>query len=135
MIGTILSLGTWMQIILGVVNHSVFRYRRKHNRLPAKRPWNNHVHIWLGRFLAIMALLNVSLGMRIRGASLVVYILFAIWATFLVVLFLYLTWIKTEKKQTVSCLPDPDKSFKVTDKEDYDKDTLLTNKYGVEYPP
>ncbi|PHZ11506.1 Undecaprenyl diphosphate synthase [Rhizopus microsporus ATCC 52813] len=131
MIGTILSLGTWIQIILGVVNHSVFRYRRKHNRLPAKRPWNNHVHIWLGRFLATMALLNVSLGMRIRGASLVVYILFAIWATFLVVLFLYLAWIKTEKKQAVSCLPDPDKSYKVTDKGDYDKSKLLTNKYGV----
>ncbi|KAI8086930.1 uncharacterized protein B0P05DRAFT_532976 [Gilbertella persicaria] len=71
-IGTALSIGVWSQVMLGTVNHLLFRYRRKHHCLPPKRPWNNHVHIWLGRLLLFMALINIPLAMPL-------YILYGIW--------------------------------------------------------
>lgn len=83
-------------MLIGVINHSIFRYRLKHNCLPNSRPWNNYVHIWFGRALSLLALLNIPLGMRIKKASLALYIVYGIWIALLGIMFLYLTWMKQE---------------------------------------
>ncbi|KAI8047412.1 uncharacterized protein B0P05DRAFT_560736 [Gilbertella persicaria] len=104
-IGTALSIGVWSQVMLGTVNHLLFRYRRKHHCLPPKRPWNNHVHIWLGRLLLFMALINIPLGMRIKKAAMPLYILYGIWLLVLAIAFLWLAFLSEKKQDTV----EPDK--------------------------
>ncbi|KAI8979001.1 hypothetical protein BDB01DRAFT_258609 [Pilobolus umbonatus] len=101
--GTILVILTWIQMIMGAVNHGVFRYRKKNNNIPATRPWNNHVHIWLGRVLLLVANINIVLGMRMKQLDLSIYIIHGIWLFFLACLFLYLFCMKPVQTVTVSC--------------------------------
>lgn len=89
-------MGAWIQVLIGVINHGIFRYRLKNNCLPNSRPWNNYVHIWFGRALSLLALINIPLGMRIKKASLALYIVYGIWIALLGIMFLYLTWMKQE---------------------------------------
>ncbi|KAI9497070.1 hypothetical protein BDB00DRAFT_785164 [Zychaea mexicana] len=59
-LGTIIILGAWFQIGLGIVNHIIFRI---HGRAKgAKRPVQNAIHVWLGRLLGILAMINIPLG-------------------------------------------------------------------------
>ncbi|KAI9473713.1 MAG: hypothetical protein EXX96DRAFT_579061 [Benjaminiella poitrasii] len=97
-IGTALSFGLWAQVALGVINHLVFRYRLKHNCLPGKRPWNNHVHIWFGRILFLLAAINIPLGMRIKKVPLGMFIAYAIWMAILIIAFICLVWMKEEER-------------------------------------
>ncbi|KAI7900703.1 uncharacterized protein BX663DRAFT_517334 [Cokeromyces recurvatus] len=96
-IGTVLSFGIWIQVTLGVTNHLVFRYRLKNNCLPDKRPWNNHVHIWFGRGLLLLAAVNIPLGMRMKRVPLGMFIAYAIWMSILFITFICLIWMKEEK--------------------------------------
>lgn len=86
-----------MQMLFGIVNHLVYRYRKKNNALPSSRPWNNHVHIWLGRVLLLTAAVNIPLGMKIKRAPIAAYILYALWLLGLVVLFTWLFWMKPQE--------------------------------------
>ncbi|KAI8384169.1 hypothetical protein BD560DRAFT_474562 [Blakeslea trispora] len=89
-IGTVLTFGTWLQIILGTINHLLFRRRLKNNRLPTQRPWHNHLHIWLGRLLLTLALVNLPLGIKAYQANLPAYIAYGIWLFVLLVAFIWL---------------------------------------------
>jgi drug/metabolite transporter (DMT)-like permease len=95
-------------VALGIGNHLLFRYRKKNNRLPSKRPWNNHLHIWLGRILFSLALVNVGLGLKAKRAPTSVFVVFAIWLTFLAAVFAWLIWLKEEEqdKSTVEVSPE-----------------------------
>ncbi|EPB89652.1 hypothetical protein HMPREF1544_03584 [Mucor circinelloides 1006PhL] len=107
-IGTVLSFGLWCQVALGVVNHLVFRYRLKNNCLPAKRPWNNYVHIWFGSLLSVLALINIPLGMMIKRAPLSFFIVYAVWITILAGVYLYLTWMKEETQAPIEHKTHPE---------------------------
>lgn len=91
-----LTFGAWIQVILGITNHCIFRYRLKNNCLPSSRPWNNRVHIWFGKILMVLALINIPLGMKVKRLGATVFILYAIWITLLAAMFIYLIWMKQE---------------------------------------
>ncbi|KAI8047935.1 hypothetical protein BDF21DRAFT_469258 [Thamnidium elegans] len=109
-IGTILTIGAWIQVAIGVINHCVFRYRLKNNCLPASRPWNNRVHIWLGRTLMVLALVNIPLGMKIKRFGYIGFGLYAGWVTLLTIAFTGLVWMKQEGIQIVDIKDDEKKS-------------------------
>ncbi|KAI7860208.1 hypothetical protein BDC45DRAFT_563393 [Circinella umbellata] len=100
-LGTIIVLGAWFQIGLGVVNHIIFRiYGRAQE---AERPVQNKIHVGLGRILSILALINIPLGMHMRHVGLPWYIGYAIWAILLcsgsVGLFWKISYLKTQKER------------------------------------
>ncbi|GAA5807664.1 hypothetical protein MFLAVUS_001035 [Mucor flavus] len=109
-IGTILTIGAWIQVIMGVTNHYVFRYRLKNNCLPASRPWNNHAHIWLGRILMVLALVNIPLGMKMKRFGYISFGLYAAWVTLLAIVFTGLIWMKQDGIQIVDINDDEKKS-------------------------
>ncbi|KAI8060870.1 hypothetical protein BC940DRAFT_337237 [Gongronella butleri] len=90
--GTIIVFGAWLQILLGLVNHVIFKRRQARNALPATKPWHNSIHIWLGRVLPLLALVNIPLGMRIKKPAQAWYIGYGIWVGMLFVLFVALLW-------------------------------------------
>lgn len=82
---------------LGIINHLIFKYRKRNRCLPSKRPWNNYVHIWFGRVLFILALINTVLGLKAKQAPTSVYIVFGIWAGLLAAVFTWLFFMKEEE--------------------------------------
>ncbi|KAI8060869.1 hypothetical protein BC940DRAFT_311058 [Gongronella butleri] len=90
--GTIIVFGAWLQILLGLVNHVIFKRRQARNALPAAKPWHNSIHIWLGRVLPLLALVNIPLGMSIRNPAQAWYIGYGIWVGMLFVLLVALLW-------------------------------------------
>ncbi|KAI8368115.1 uncharacterized protein BYT42DRAFT_585332 [Radiomyces spectabilis] len=96
--GTVLVLLAFCQILLGLGNHALFRYRQKRNTVPKHRPWHNTVHIWLGRLVLTLAVINMPLGMRIKRAGLGLYIGYAVVVLFWAIVFLGLVWTSTRKK-------------------------------------
>ncbi|KAI8984521.1 hypothetical protein BDF20DRAFT_999499 [Mycotypha africana] len=138
-IGTALSFGLWTQVALGIINHLIFRYRRAHNCLPSKRPWNNHVHIWFGKILLLLALINVPLGMRIKRPPMALYIVYAIWVGLLIIGFVYLACMRDEveerrlleeEQRQQSHLPSPHIIKSTTDVGP--EETVLTKSYVEE---
>ncbi|CAO3626281.1 unnamed protein product [Cunninghamella echinulata] len=90
LLGTIVVFSAWLQIILGIANHILFRIRRKRNTLPSSKPWHNHLHIWFGRIIFVLAIITIPLGIRIKRPPLGVYIAFAVWVSLLAITFLTL---------------------------------------------
>lgn len=90
---------SYCQIAFGIANHCLYRYRKHKNILPESRPWNNLVHIWLGRVLLLLAIINIPLGMRIKRPPVTAYILYAIWLTVLAGAFTWLIWMKPKEKE------------------------------------
>ena len=88
--GTIICFGAWFQIGLGIVNHIIFR---KYGRAKgAQRPLQNTIHVWLGRILAMLALVNIPLGMHMHHSGVQWYIGYTVWVAFLCVVLLGLIW-------------------------------------------
>ncbi|ORX50569.1 hypothetical protein DM01DRAFT_308214 [Hesseltinella vesiculosa] len=94
MMGTLVVFGSWVQVLLGLINHMIFRKRKANNALPEKQPWHNAVHIWLGRLLAILALITIPLGMRIKHPAQGWFIAYGLWIALLAVIFIGLVWNK-----------------------------------------
>lgn len=94
--------------MIGVTNHLLFRYRLKNGCLPKSRPWNNYVHIWLGRILMTMALVNIPLGLKIKRVGLPVFIVYAIYIALLAIGFIYLTCMKQEGTEINIIIDDND---------------------------
>jgi hypothetical protein len=86
----------WIQVMIGAINHFVFRYRLKNNCLPKSRPWNNYVHIWFGRILMTCALVNIPLGMKIMRVGLPWFIVYAVYIALLAIGFIVLAFMKQE---------------------------------------
>lgn len=85
LLGTIIVVGAWFQITLGVVNHMLFRRRCQRGITLNQRPWNNTVHVWLGRLLATLSLINIPLGMKMHKVSVPWFIVYAVWTCAIVV--------------------------------------------------
>lgn len=89
-------IAAFCQIALGIVNHLIYRRRRE----PAsKKPWHNVLHIWLGRIVALLALINIPLGMRMHHVTLPYYIAYAVWVGFLAVTATVLTYLIIRRKE------------------------------------
>lgn len=59
-IGTLLLLLLFFQPFLGFVHHSAFK---KHNR----RVFWSHAHVWLGRFVITLGIINGGLGLQLSA--------------------------------------------------------------------
>lgn len=90
-LGTIVVLLAWLQIILGIVNHYIYRARARQNNVPAQKPWHNHLHIWTGRFIFLLALITIPFGIAIkRGAPSWLFTAYGVWVALLVAFFVSL---------------------------------------------
>ncbi|CAO3609261.1 unnamed protein product [Cunninghamella blakesleeana] len=90
LLGVIVVFSAWIQIILGIVNHIIFRIRFKKNKLPSSKPWHNKAHIWFGRTIFVLAIVTIPLGIRIKRPPIGVYIAYAIWVSLLTIAFITL---------------------------------------------
>ncbi|ORZ15829.1 hypothetical protein BCR42DRAFT_43453 [Absidia repens] len=87
-LGTIVVLLAWLQIILGITNHYIFKKRARENRLPSKKPWHNLLHIWGGRFIFILAVITVPFGMKLRHTPSGLYTAYAVWVSLMMASFI-----------------------------------------------
>ncbi|KAI9320054.1 hypothetical protein BX666DRAFT_2025074 [Dichotomocladium elegans] len=76
-VGTVVVFGAWCQIVLGMVNHTIFLKRGRGKDEP--RPWHNSLHIWLGRILLVLALVNIPLGMAMHRSGTSWFVTYTIW--------------------------------------------------------
>ncbi|CDS12859.1 hypothetical protein LRAMOSA05043 [Lichtheimia ramosa] len=76
-IGLIVVAGAWCQILLGVVNHIIFRVRGRAKG--AARPWHNSLHVWLGRVLQLLAVINIPIGFAMHRSGPAWFIVYGIW--------------------------------------------------------
>jgi sulfite exporter TauE/SafE len=61
-IGLILLAALFLQPILGLIHHSQFKKLRR------RQIWS-HLHLWNGRIMIPLGMINGGLGLRIAGAS------------------------------------------------------------------
>ncbi|CAO3600517.1 unnamed protein product [Absidia cylindrospora] len=78
----------WLQIILGITNHYIFKKRARENRLPSKKPWHNLLHIWAGRFIFILAVVTIPFGMKLRRTPSGLYTAYAVWVSLIMASFI-----------------------------------------------
>ena len=61
-IGLLLFLGLGIQAGLGWYHH-----KRYEEDKPTERRWFTHAHLWFGRFILFLALINIGLGIQLYG--------------------------------------------------------------------
>ena len=61
-VGLLLFLGLMIQGGLGWYHH-----KRYQENKPTSRRWFTHAHLWLGRFLLFLGLINIGLGIQLYG--------------------------------------------------------------------
>lgn len=62
---------------MGVVNHIIFRVRGRAKG--AARPWHNGLHVWLGRVLLLLAVVNIPIGFAMHRSGPAWFIVYGIW--------------------------------------------------------
>lgn len=102
-IGLTIFLLIWIQIFLGLINHTIHLYRIKKNIIPQIRPWHNYIHLWLGQIVAILGICNIPIGLKLYGAPTIFYILYAVWIFILICTFIVF---EVYTKQKMNILDD-----------------------------
>ncbi|KAL1934252.1 hypothetical protein VTP01DRAFT_6434 [Rhizomucor pusillus] len=95
-LGAIITFLAWGQIALGVTNHIIFRLSKKRR---TRRPWHNSLHLWLGRFVTVLSIINVLLGIQMRHLPYGVFIAYCAWLAFLIFGFTALYWCVLTRQQ------------------------------------
>ncbi|KAF2086198.1 hypothetical protein K490DRAFT_45177 [Saccharata proteae CBS 121410] len=86
-IGLAIFVAVLVQALGGALIHS-----REKGRERFKIPLKLMLHQWFGRAIAILGFVQVALGLTLWGSPKVLFILYAIWGAFLLVLIFYLAW-------------------------------------------
>jgi hypothetical protein len=95
-LGLIIFLALILQAALGWYHH-----RRYVADKPTSRRWFTHAHLWLGRLLLFLALINIGLGMQLYGNSVgaqVGWYLITIIITALYAFFYWRTFYRNKKR-------------------------------------
>jgi hypothetical protein len=95
-IGLLLFLGLGVQGGLGWYHHKKYEEDK-----PTSRRWFTHAHLWLGRFLLFLALINIGLGIQLYGDSAgaqAVWYIFAIGVVGTYAFFYWRIHIRTRKR-------------------------------------
>ncbi|KAK0106565.1 hypothetical protein ONS96_004186 [Cadophora gregata f. sp. sojae] len=67
-------------------------HKREKKRIPVKLPVKLVLHQWLGRTIALLGFAQVPLGLTLYGSPKWMFILYAVWMSFLLVLFFVLCY-------------------------------------------
>lgn len=67
-------------------------YRREKGKVRRKLPVKLVMHQWLGRAVALLGIVQVPLGLTLYGSPKYTFILYALWMTFLLVLYFVLSY-------------------------------------------
>lgn len=70
----------------------MYRHERKRERFPTKLPFFVWLHNILGRAVAVLAIVQVALGLTLYGAPKVLFILYAVWVAILLFAYLFLSY-------------------------------------------
>ncbi|KAL5118411.1 hypothetical protein ACEQ8H_003761 [Pleosporales sp. CAS-2024a] len=79
-------------VLIQAIGGSVI-HRWEQNKERFKIPLKLMIHQWLGRLIAILGIVQVPLGLTLYGSPKVLFILYAIWAFVLLVLYFILSYI------------------------------------------
>ncbi|KAH8714783.1 hypothetical protein GQ44DRAFT_660377 [Phaeosphaeriaceae sp. PMI808] len=79
-------------VLIQAIGGSVI-HRWEKNKERFKLPLKLMLHQWLGRLIAVLGVIQVPLGLTLYGSPKVLFILFAVWAFLLLVLYFILTYI------------------------------------------
>ncbi|MCJ1354561.1 MAG: hypothetical protein MMC33_004550 [Icmadophila ericetorum] len=91
-IGTAICVLILVQFIGGAWVHRRERWRKK-----PEIPVSAVIHKWVGRIIALLGLAQVPMGLTLYGSPKVLFVLYAVWTAFLVLLYFFLS-LKQERQ-------------------------------------
>ena len=92
-IGVAIYVLVWVQIIGGCMLH-----RKEKGKRRLYIPLSAMLHHWLGRAIALLGITQVALGLTLYGSPEYLFVLYALWAFFLVVLYFVLQWLAERRR-------------------------------------
>lgn len=95
-IGLTIYAGILFQATLGRWLH-----HREKKKPFLKMPLKLYLHQWLGRALALLAIAQVALGLTLYGSPQYLFILYAVWVAFLLLLYFILSYRRTVNYQDI----------------------------------
>ena len=70
----------------------MYRHERKRETFPTKLPFFVWLHNILGRAIAVLAIVQIALGLTLYGAPKVLFILYAVWVAIMLFAYLWLSY-------------------------------------------